>query len=136
MARMSTFLGGAQFAAFWFRVQGGNMLKAILLSLALAASAAAQQPPTKSTEAPPDNTRVNRPGEVNAASQKNTRNDLAISRDIRRAIIADKNLSTYAHNVKVISENGSVTLKGPVRSEDERKAVEAKAVEVAGRDHV
>ena len=44
-------------------------------------------------------------------TQKNTRNDLAISRDIRRAIIADKSLSTYAHNVKVISENGSVTLK-------------------------
>src|SRR5438132_5277547 len=112
------------------------MLKAILLSLALAASAAAQRPPTTSTEAPPDNTKVNRPGEINAASQKNTTTDLAISRDIRRAIVADKSLSTYAHNVKVISENGSVTLKGPVRSEAERKAVVAKAVEVAGRDHV
>ena len=112
------------------------MLKAILLSLALAASAAAQRPPTTSTEAPPDNTKVNRPGEINASSQKNTTTDLAISRDIRRAIVADKSLSTYAHNVKVISENGSVTLKGPVRSEEERKAVVAKAVEVAGRDHV
>jgi hyperosmotically inducible protein len=112
------------------------MFTAILLSLAFTASAAAQQPPTKSTDAPPDNTKVNRPGEINATSQKNTRNDLAISRDIRRAIVADKSLSTYAHNVKVISENGSVTLKGPVRSEEERKTIEAKAVEVAGRDHV
>ena len=55
---------------------------------------------------------------------------------MHRAIVADKSLSTYAHNVKVITENGSVTLKGPVRSEEERKTVEAKAVEVAGRDHV
>jgi len=112
------------------------MLKAILLSLALASSAAAQQPPTKSTEAPPDNTKVNRPGEVTATSQANGKHDIAITRDIRRAIVADKGLSTYAHNVKVITNKGFVTLKGPVRSEDEKKAVEAKAIEVAGREHV
>lgn len=46
--------------------------------------------------------------------------------------MADKSLSTYAHNVKIISQNGMVTLKGPVRSEDEKKAVMAKAVEAAG----
>ena len=112
------------------------MFKALLLSLAVAASAAAQTPPTKSTEAPPDNTKVNRPGEINAASQKNGKQDLAISRDIRKAIVSDKSLSTYAHNVKVITSNGFVTLKGPVRSEDERKAIEAKALDVAGRDRV
>ncbi len=112
------------------------MLKTILLSLVFAASAAAQQPPTKSTQAPPDNTTVNRGGEINAASQKNGKHDLAITRDIRKALVADKSLSTYAHNVKVITENGFVTLKGPVRSDDERKTVEAKAIDVAGRDHV
>ena len=112
------------------------MLKGFLLSLALVASAAAQTPPTKSTEAPPDNTKVNRAGEINAASQKNGKHDLAITRDIRKAIVADKSLSTYAHNVKVITENGFVTLKGPVRSADERKAIEAKAVDVAGRERV
>lgn len=48
----------------------------------------------------------------------------------------DKSLSTYAHNVKVITQNGQVTLKGPVRSEDEKKTVEAKATEVAGDNTV
>jgi hyperosmotically inducible protein len=45
-------------------------------------------------------------------------------------------VSTYAHNVKIISKNGKVTLKGPVRSEDEKKTVESKAVEVAGAGNV
>ena len=48
----------------------------------------------------------------------------------------DKSLSTYAHNVKIISQNGNVTLKGPVRSEDEKRAIEAKAAEVAGGNNV
>ena len=48
----------------------------------------------------------------------------------------DKTLSTYAHNVKIVTQNGQVTLKGPVRTEDEKKTVEAKATEVAGAGHV
>ena len=48
----------------------------------------------------------------------------------------DKALSSYAHNVKVIAQGGQVTLKGPVRSEEEKQNVEAKAVEVAGAGHV
>ena len=48
----------------------------------------------------------------------------------------DKTLSSYPHNVKVISQNGVVTLKGPVRSDEEKAAVEAKAAEVAGKDKV
>ena len=107
------------------------MLHAAMLSLLLS-----QQPPTVTAQAPADNTKVNRQGELTAASQKNGKHDLAITRDIRKAIVADKGLSTYAHNVKVITENGFVTLKGPVRSDEERKAVEAKAVDVAGRDRV
>ena len=55
---------------------------------------------------------------------------------IRSAIVSDKSLSTYAHNVKVISQHGQVTLKGPVHSDDERKSIEAKAVEVAGSGNV
>jgi osmotically-inducible protein OsmY len=43
----------------------------------------------------------------------------------------DKSLSTYAHNIKIVTKDGQVTLKGPVRSEDEKKAIEAKAAEVA-----
>jgi hyperosmotically inducible protein len=51
-------------------------------------------------------------------------------------VTADKSLSTYAHNVKIITQDGTVTVKGPVRSEDERKSVVAKAEEVAGQGKV
>jgi hyperosmotically inducible protein len=50
--------------------------------------------------------------------------------------MADQSLSSYAHNVKVITTNGSVTLKGPVRSDEEKSAIEAKAAEVAGAGNV
>lgn len=100
-----------------------------------AADLRAQQQPTA-----PDNTKVNtrdrRPSAVTADQQKNNQTDLETTRQIRKALVADKSLSTYAHNVKVVTRNGKVTLKGPVRSEDEKKAVEAKAVEVAGASNV
>jgi hyperosmotically inducible periplasmic protein len=84
----------------------------------------------------PDNTKVNQrdqnSGEVTADQQKMNAKDQELTRNIRRSIMADKSLSTYAHNIKIISQNGSVTLKGPVKSDDEKKAVVAKAVAVAG----
>ncbi len=55
---------------------------------------------------------------------------------IRKAIMADKSLSTYAHNVKVISEHGKVTLRGPVHTEEESRNIAAKATEVAGVGNV
>jgi hyperosmotically inducible protein len=103
------------------------------VSLAFAPAMFAQQPP-------PDNTKVNQrdrsPSQPTADQQKNNRSDVSITRDIRRALVSDKNLSTYAHNVKVITQAGEVTLKGPVRSQEEKKSVEAKATEVAGAAHV
>jgi osmotically-inducible protein OsmY len=59
-----------------------------------------------------------------------------MTQQIRKAIVQDKSLSTYAHNVKIITQNGQVTLKGPVRSDDEKRALEAKATEVAGAGNV
>jgi len=38
--------------------------------------------------------------------------DRDITQQIRKSIVADKSLFTYAHNVKVITQNGMVTLKG------------------------
>jgi hyperosmotically inducible protein len=108
----------------------------VWLSLAVAAPVFAQQPPTNTSQTAPDNTKANKTDQLSADKQKNGKHDLAITRDIRRALVADKSLSTYAHNVKVITANGEVTLKGTVRSEEERKAVEAKAVEVAGQGRV
>jgi hyperosmotically inducible protein len=84
----------------------------------------------------PDNTKANK-GDADktattADQQKMNKSDTALTQSIRKAVMADKSLSTYAHNVKIITQNGMVTLKGPVRSEDEKKAVMAKAVEAAG----
>jgi hyperosmotically inducible periplasmic protein len=84
----------------------------------------------------PDNTQVNKrdrsPAEATADQQKNNRSDLDLTKDIRKSIMDDKSLSTYAHNVKVISQNGTVTLKGPVKSADEKSSIVAKAVSIAG----
>ena len=59
-----------------------------------------------------------------------------ITQKIRRALMDDKTLSTYAHNVKIVSQDGQVTLKGPVRSADEKKNIETKAIAVAGSGRV
>jgi|HubBroStandDraft_6_1064221.scaffolds.fasta_scaffold703265_2 hyperosmotically inducible protein len=80
----------------------------------------------------PDNTKVNKQNQPTADQQKNNVSDRDLTKKIRQSIVADKSLSTYAHNVKVISQNGVVTLKGPVRSEDEKKAIESKAMDVVG----
>jgi osmotically-inducible protein OsmY len=71
-----------------------------------------------------------------ADNQKNNKPDVQTTADIRKAIVADKTLSTTAHNVKVITRNGTVTLRGRVHSQDEEKAVVAKAEEVAGHGNV
>ena len=95
--------------------------------------------PQKPTPAA-DNTKMNQrdrnSNEPTADQQKDNRSDREITRQIRQSIIKDKSLSTYAHNVKIISQNGMVTLKGPVRSEEERKTIEAKANQVAGEGKV
>ena len=98
------------------------------------------QEPVGQTAKPADNTKVNErdcnKNEPTADQQKENRSDRDITQQIRQSIMKDKSLSTYAHNVKVITQNGQVTLKGPVRSEDEKKTVEAKATEVAGDNKV
>jgi osmotically-inducible protein OsmY len=73
---------------------------------------------------------------VTADQQKENASDRKLTQQIRRALMQDKSLSSYAHNVKVITRGGQVTLKGAVRTEDEKRAVEAKATEVAGAGHV
>jgi hyperosmotically inducible protein len=88
----------------------------------------------------PDNTKTNerdRAKSLPTADQaKNNLSDREIMQKIRKDVVGDKSLSTYGHNVKIIAEHGKVTLKGPVHSEEERKTIEAKAVEVAGSGNV
>lgn len=82
------------------------------------------------------NTRDRQPTAKTADQQSNSTADVDTTRKIRRAIVADKALSTNAHNVKIITRGGKVTLKGPVRTEEEKRAVEAKAAEIAGAANV
>ena len=77
-----------------------------------------------------------RPSLILAHPVQNNRADRDLTQQVRKAIESDKNLSEYAHNVKVITQNGQVTLKGPVRSEEEKSAVVAKAAAVAGEGKV
>jgi hyperosmotically inducible periplasmic protein len=108
----------------------------VLLTLAATRASAQDASPAPA----PDNTKVNQrdasASEPTADQQKENRPDRDITRDIRRSIMEDKSLSTYAHNIKIIAQNGMVTLKGPVRSEEEKAAIEAKAAEIAGKDKV
>ena len=83
-----------------------------------------------------DNMKVNKrdknPDQATADQQKMNATDQDLAAKIRKSVVADKSLSTYAHNVKIISQDGTVTLKGAVRSEAEAEAIVAKAVEVVG----
>jgi len=96
--------------------------------------------PPQAGQAEPDNTKTNKrdrsASEPTADQAKENESDREIMRNIRKAVVGDESLSTYAHNVKIIAQNGKVTLKGPVKSEQEKRAVEAKATEVAGAGNV
>jgi hyperosmotically inducible protein len=119
-----------------------SSIRASLLTISLVGSACllAQDPSTQNAPAAADNTKVNQrdqsANQPTADQQKDNRSDREITQQIRRAIVKDKSLSTYAHNVKIITQGGQVTLKGPVRTDDEKRAIEAKAVEVAGENKV
>src|ERR1041385_7240555 len=115
-----------------------SQASAIVLALALSVSwVAPGRAQSATSQAQPDNTKVNKrdknPGEATSDQQKMNATDRNLTARIRKSVVADKTLSSYAHNVKIISQNGIVTLKGPVRSADEVKSIMAKALEVAGR---
>lgn len=97
----------------------------------MAGLACAQNAPVQ-----PDNTKMNQ-GDgsktaMTADKQKMNSSDQALTRQIRKAVIDDKSLSTYAHNVKIISRDGKVTLRGPVRSDEEKQAIASLAAQAAG----
>jgi hyperosmotically inducible protein len=116
------------------------LLTGVLSSSALAFGA--QTPPAQAPppQTPADNTKVNTrdraKGAVTADQQKENATDRGVTQKIRKALMDDKSLSTYAHNVKIVTQNGNVTLKGPVRSTKEKQTIEAKAIEIAGAGKV
>lgn len=109
------------------------------VSLLLGASLAAG-PIQQDQQPAPDNSKANQgdasKGAVTADQQKMNPTDRDITRQIRRAIFKDKSLSMYAHNIKIITQDGKVTLKGPVRSDDEKANIEAKAATIVGAANV
>ena len=96
--------------------------------------------PAAGQQTAPDNTKVNKAdrakGAVTADQQKENPADRELAKKIRQSVVGDKSLSTYAHNVKIVAQNGQVTLKGPVRSEAEKTSIVAKATEIAGAGNV
>ena len=71
-----------------------------------------------------------------AEKQSNSKDDLALTQKIRQAVIKDGSLSMNGKNVKIMAQNGKVSLKGPVDSQQEKDTIAAKAGEIAGKDKV
>jgi hyperosmotically inducible protein len=92
------------------------------------------------TDPAPDNSGMNAPeksaGAPTADQQSNSQGDVELTRQIRRSVEKDDSLSLVAHQVKIISSNGSVILRGPVKTENEKQAIGAKAQAIAGADKV
>ncbi len=88
----------------------------------------------------PNNTAVNvrdrAPDAMTAGEQSSAKSDVALTRKIRRAVVKDQALSMLAHNVKIVTANGNVTLRGPVNTEAEKIAIASKAKAIAGAGNV
>lgn len=115
------------------------------ISLLVLAGYAGTAQPAEQTQSPlsqtaPDNTGRNvrdRSGATLTPGDQSTRKaDLKLTRRIRQAVVADDSLSTTAHNIKIITVNGVVTLRGPVRSAQEKATIDAKAQQIAGATKV
>jgi hyperosmotically inducible periplasmic protein len=123
--------------------KGANAMKkafSVLGASLLLAGTLLAAPPQQDQQPAPDNTKTNQgdadKNATTADQQKMNEADRKTTKQIRAALTSDKALSTYAHNIKIITRNGMVTLKGPVRSEDEKSAIQAKAEQVAGASSV
>ncbi|MGA2431491.1 MAG: BON domain-containing protein [Candidatus Acidiferrum sp.] len=105
--------------------------------LLLGASMPAKMMSHQDQQTAPDNSKANQNTNAPTADQqKMNPADRDLTKKIRMALHDDQSLSMYAHNIKIISQDGKVTLRGPVRSEEEKAAIEAKAVAVAGDGNV
>ena len=114
----------AAFAALVFSCSAGFSLASETMSTSI------------DTQTAPDNSANNKGQTGSADNQSNAKEDRLTTAHIRKAIIADKNLSTYAHNIKIITINGSVTYKGPVKSEEEKQKVASDAAGVVSADRI
>jgi hyperosmotically inducible periplasmic protein len=107
---------------------------ALCCSTNLNASRPSSQAGTAQTA--PDNSNQNKNQAPTADNQSNAQSDRMTTARIRKAITGDKTLSTYAHNVKIITLNGAVTLKGPVKSDEEKNKIAAMTANIVSADKV
>jgi hyperosmotically inducible protein len=112
-----------------FRLLSGAALASVLLTPVVSLSQDQSSAPTKTS---PDNSAVNQTESKTADQQSEATSDRMLTKKIRQAIISDKSLSTYGHNVKIITKDGSVTLKGPVQSEEEKQSIASKTESIVG----
>jgi osmotically-inducible protein OsmY len=94
-------------------------------------------PASSAAPAPTDADNTARNAEINTATETPTAQgenpaDREITASIRKSVVDDNSLSVNAHNVKIITDAGIVTLRGPVKSDQEKQTIEAKAKQVAG----
>ena len=113
------------------------LLGILITTVSACSSGEKKEPETApASTAAADNTAVNDRDSTGASvtpgDQGTSASDLDITAKIRQAIVDDKSLSVNAHNVKIITNTGLVTLRGPVKSEQEKSSIEAKAKQVAG----
>jgi osmotically-inducible protein OsmY len=111
-------------------------IRRTLVASAALAVACLFVPVCATAQAAPDNTKQNQDHATTADTQSNASADRATTAKVRKAIMADKNLSTYAHNVKIITSNGQVTLKGPVKSEEEKQQIASDASAVVSAENI
>jgi hyperosmotically inducible protein len=83
----------------------------------------------------PENTSINQRDRSNLATtpldQHQDQADIDITANIRKQVV-DSEMSVNAHNVKITTQNGNVTLRGPVTTADEKSNIERIASNVAG----
>ena len=117
----------------------GWMARDLVLIVVLGALGPAS-PSSRPSEQSSKNAQASYPSKAPAApsadQQAQSTKDRELARKIRRAVVTDKSLSIRAHNIKIIAKNGTVTLRGAVRSDQEKNAVTAKAIELAGANNV
>jgi hypothetical protein len=112
-----------------------KMIKTTLLtlsSLILLAGCNAPDHKAKSPENTGINSRDSTGHTLTSGDQSETEADRTITQNVRKAIIADSSLSVLAKNIKIVTNRGVVTLRGPVNSENEKESIGNKAMQVQG----
>jgi osmotically-inducible protein OsmY len=109
-----------------------NLAMAAALALALAATAQTGNAESYKADNSGKNVRDRGDATLTPENQSGSEADVNITREIRKSIVADDNLSINAHNVKIITANGAVTLRGPVETAEEKARVAEKAKQVTG----